>query len=67
MLSPVRPPLRIGDVARHAVVSPATVPTALNDGATVTVATRQALRAAINELGYRPNRTRPTYAAGRPK
>jgi LacI family transcriptional regulator len=48
--------LRIKDVARRAGVSPATVSRVMNGTATVGVAKRQLVMAAIEELGYRPNR-----------
>jgi LacI family transcriptional regulator len=57
MPPPLRPPLRIRDVAHRAGVSPATVSRVLNDSASVGEANRKAVVAAINELGYRPNRT----------
>lgn len=48
--------LRIKDVARHAGVSPATVSRVMNGTATVGPAKRELVMAAIEELGYRPNR-----------
>jgi LacI family transcriptional regulator len=48
--------LRIKDVARHAGVSPATVSRVMNGTATVGAVKRQLVMAAIEELGYRPNR-----------
>jgi DNA-binding LacI/PurR family transcriptional regulator len=57
MPPPVRPPLRIRDVAQRAAVSSATVSRVLNDSAPVGRRTREQVLAAIAELGYRPNRT----------
>jgi LacI family transcriptional regulator len=57
MTLPVRPRLRIRDVAELAGVSPATVSRVLNGSATVAEAKREEVLAVINELGYRPNRT----------
>lgn len=51
-----RQPLRIKDVAQRARVSPATVSRVINDSATVDAAKRDLVMAAIEELGYRPNR-----------
>lgn len=48
--------LRIKDVARRAGVSPATVSRVMNGTATVGPAKRAMVTAAIEELGYRPNR-----------
>ncbi len=48
--------LRIKDVARHAGVSPATVSRVMNGTATVGPVKRALVMAAIEELGYRPNR-----------
>lgn len=48
--------LRINDVARRAGVSPATVSRVLNGTATVGKTKRELVTAAIEELGYRPNR-----------
>jgi DNA-binding LacI/PurR family transcriptional regulator len=48
--------LRIKDVARHAGVSPATVSRVMNETATVGPVKRALVMAAIEELGYRPNR-----------
>jgi DNA-binding LacI/PurR family transcriptional regulator len=45
----------IYDVAREAGVSTATVSRALNDTGQIAPATRQAIEAAIERLGYRPN------------
>jgi LacI family transcriptional regulator len=52
-----RPRLRIREVAERAGVSPATVSRVLNGSTTVGVAKRDDVLAAVNELGYRPNRT----------
>jgi LacI family transcriptional regulator len=51
-----RQALRIKDVADRARVSPATVSRVINDSATVDAAKRELVMAAIEELGYRPNR-----------
>lgn len=51
-----RTPFRIKDVARRAGVSPATVSRVLNESAAVGQAKREFVIAAIEELGYRPNR-----------
>jgi LacI family transcriptional regulator len=48
--------LRIKDVAHRAGVSAATVSRVMNGTATVGLAKRQLVMAAIEELGYRPNR-----------
>jgi LacI family transcriptional regulator len=48
--------LRIKDVARHAGVSPATVSRVMNGSAVVGAAKRELVMAAIEGLGYRPNR-----------
>ena len=63
---------RITDVAERAGVSTATVSYVLNDvaGARVAAATRERVRAAAGEVGYRPNtlaralRTRRTHTIG---
>jgi len=57
MASSIRPRLRIREVAERAGVSPATVSRVLNGSATVAKAKREMVLAAVNELGYRPNRT----------
>lgn len=57
MTPPARPRLRIREVAERAGVSPATVSRVLNGRATVAEAKREEVLAAVNELGYRPNRT----------
>ncbi|MEO7362762.1 MAG: LacI family DNA-binding transcriptional regulator [Gemmatimonadaceae bacterium] len=49
------PSVTIRDVAREAGVSLATVSRALNDGAQVTIDTRQRVRAAAERLGYVPH------------
>jgi len=49
-------PIKIGDVARHAGVSPATVSRVLNEAATVRPANRDRVLRVMAELGYRPNR-----------
>ncbi len=48
-------PITIRDVAREAGVSLATVSRALNNGAHVTKATRERVRAAADQLGYVPH------------
>jgi LacI family transcriptional regulator len=52
----VREALRIKDVAERAGVSPATVSRVINGTAVVGNAKRELVMAAIEELGYRPNR-----------
>ncbi len=56
MAAQVRRPFRIREVADHAGVSPATVSRVLNGNVGVREAKRKQVLAAINELGYRPNR-----------
>jgi LacI family transcriptional regulator len=51
-----RQTFRIKDVAALAGVSPATVSRVINDSATVDTGKRELVMAAIEELGYRPNR-----------
>jgi DNA-binding LacI/PurR family transcriptional regulator len=51
-----RRPLRIRDVAVHAGVSPATVSRVLTGNAAVSADKREHVLAAIDALGYRPNR-----------
>ncbi len=55
--TPARPRLRIREVAERAGVSPATVSRVLNGSTTVGESKREDVLAAVNELGYRPNRT----------
>jgi LacI family transcriptional regulator len=57
MTPPARPRLRIREVAERAGVSPATVSRVLNGSKTVGEAKREGVLAAVDELGYRPNRT----------
>ncbi len=57
MAPSIRPRLRIREVAERAGVSPATVSRVLNGSATVTKAKRDVVLSAVDELGYRPNRT----------
>ena len=57
MTPPARPRLRIREVAERAGVSPATVSRVLNGSTTVGESKREDVLAAVNELGYRPNRT----------
>jgi len=52
---PARSTARIGDVARRAHVSPATVSRVLNGSATVGALSRDRVLLAVAELGYRPN------------
>src|SRR5919108_220914 len=53
------------DVARHAGVSVATVSRVLNDSSVVTPATRDRVRAAIEELGFRRSSTARSLSVGR--
>ena len=53
------------DVARLAGVSHQTVSRVLNDHPNVTEQTRLRVRAAIAELGYRPNRAARTLVTGK--
>ena len=53
------------DVARLAGVSHQTVSRVLNDHPNVREQTRMRVRAAIAELGYRPNRAARTLVTGR--
>ena len=55
----------IRDVARHAGVSVATVSRVLNDSPLVVEPTRARVRAAVEELGYRPNATARNLSIGR--
>jgi DNA-binding LacI/PurR family transcriptional regulator len=59
-----RPPTA-RDVARHAGVSVATVSRVLNDSSVVTPATRDRVRAAIDELGFRRSSTARSLSVGR--
>jgi LacI family transcriptional regulator/LacI family repressor for deo operon, udp, cdd, tsx, nupC, and nupG len=59
-----RPPT-IRDVARHAGVSVATVSRVLNDSPLVTTGTRERVRAAIDELGFRRSSTARNLSVGR--
>src|SRR3954452_20368573 len=54
----------IRDVARRAGVSAATVSRVLNDSPLVVEPTRQRVRAAVDELGYRLNATARTLSIG---
>lgn len=56
MASRDAPAIRIRDVATMAGVSPATVSRVLNNATTVDAAYRERVVAAIDALGYRPNR-----------
>lgn len=53
----------INDVARHAGVSPMTVSRVINREGNVRDSTREAVDAAINELGYSPNRAARSLAS----
>ena len=55
----------IRDVARHAGVSVATVSRVLNDSPLVVEPTRERVRAAVDELGYRLNATARNLSIGR--
>jgi DNA-binding LacI/PurR family transcriptional regulator len=55
----------IRDVARHAGVSVATVSRVLNDSPLVVEPTRERVRAAVEELGYRLNATARNLSIGR--
>jgi LacI family transcriptional regulator len=59
-----RSPTTINDVAEHAGVSAATVSRVVNDSGKTATATRERVLAAIEELGYRPNRTAKSLAQG---
>lgn len=57
-------PVSIFDVAKHAGVSHQTVSRVINDAPMVAAATRAKVKAAIAELGYRPNRSARALAGG---
>jgi DNA-binding LacI/PurR family transcriptional regulator len=57
-------PVSIFDVAKRAGVSHQTVSRVINDAPMVADATRARVKAAIAELGYRPNRSARTLAGG---
>lgn len=57
--------VRIGDIARSAGVSPATVSAFLSGNRPVSVATRSRIEAAITETGYRANAAAKALAHGR--
>jgi LacI family transcriptional regulator len=59
------PMVTVHDVARVAGVSISTVSRALSDPDRVAPATRQKVRTAADELGYRPNRAASSLRAGR--
>jgi DNA-binding LacI/PurR family transcriptional regulator len=59
------PPVRIGDVARRAGVSPATVSRVLNGSARVTDARREKVERAIDQLGFRPSSLARGLSLGR--
>ena len=63
MVKPIREP-SITDVAKLAGVSHQTVSRVLNDHPNVREQTRRRVRAAISELGYRPNRAARMLATG---
>ncbi|PRY58668.1 LacI family DNA-binding transcriptional regulator [Glycomyces artemisiae] len=56
--------VNIVDVARHAGVSHQTVSRVINDSPLVAAATRRKVQAAIEELGFRPNRLARALAGG---
>ncbi|THV29582.1 LacI family DNA-binding transcriptional regulator [Glycomyces paridis] len=56
--------VNIVDVARHAGVSHQTVSRVINDSPLVAAPTRAKVRAAIEELGFRPNRLARALAGG---
>src|SRR5438132_7130252 len=62
---PPRAPARLGDVARHARVSTATVSRAINQTGAVSDATRQRVLRAVQKLHYYPNAHARTLALGR--
>ncbi len=53
------------DVAKVAGVSPKTVSRVVNDQGEIREATRERVLAAIQELGYRPNRLARSLTTGR--
>ena len=57
--------VRLEDVARKAGVSPKTVSRVLNDEANVTDATRERVRAAMEEMDYRPHPSARSLAGNR--
>ncbi|MBL3688062.1 LacI family transcriptional regulator [Leucobacter zeae] len=57
--------ITIRDVAEHLGLSVSTVSAALNGGGTLKEATRQRVREAAAELGYRPSRTALAFRLGR--
>lgn len=57
----------IYDVAKHAGVSPSLVSLVLQNPARVSVKRREAVQAAISELGYRPSRAATALASSRTK
>ena len=59
---PPRAPARLGDVARHARVSTATVSRAINQTGAVSDATRQRVLRAVQKLHYYPNAHARTLA-----
>ena len=61
---PARGPAMV-DVARLAGVSHQTVSRVINDHPRVSPDTRQRVQAAMQELGYRPNRAARALARGR--
>jgi LacI family transcriptional regulator len=60
-----RPPTRLGDVARLARVSTATVSRAINETGAVSEATRRRVLRAVQKLHYYPNAHARTLALGR--
>lgn len=58
-------PLRMEDVAAHAGVSPMTVSRTLRDPGSVSKAMRDRVQAAVNDMGYVPNRLAGSLASQR--
>lgn len=58
-------PVTLSDVARHVGVSAQSVSNALNQPERVAPATRERILAAVQELGYRPNRSARTLRSQR--
>jgi len=57
--------MNIGEIARHAGVSPSTVSYALSGKRSVAEATRRRIQEVIDELGYRPNAVARALREGR--
>lgn len=60
-----RPRVTIGDIARHAGVSKATVSRVLNNPSMVTESKRKAVLSVVGEMRFEPNRSARTLASGR--